>query len=197
MKNRSTPSGILRRTIVRTVLLMAVLGLVVWFGRQRPAVKLPPAPPAAHPAEQAATDKEAVGGDSRATPGTATEEGQSHVTSQIDEQVIRDQDGKVAFRGEVDLSGTLNRIQTGKKLRFPNDGSVFQNRERRLPRQPAGYYHEWVHPTPGLDGPGPQRIVTGEQGEIYYTPDHYRTFRRLDGREESGVGGQAAGDRKQ
>jgi guanyl-specific ribonuclease Sa len=58
---------------------------------------------------------------------------------------------------------------------------VFQNREKRLPQKPAGYYREWVHPTPGLRGPGPQRIVTGKEGEIYYSPDHYETFRRLDG----------------
>jgi guanyl-specific ribonuclease Sa len=63
-----------------------------------------------------------------------------------------------------------------------NDGAEFQNRERRLPKRPAGYYREWVHPTPGLGGPGPQRIVTGGEGEIYYTPDHYRTFERLDDR---------------
>jgi filamentous hemagglutinin len=31
-------------------------------------------------------------------------------------------------------------------------------------------------PTPGVSGPGPQRIVTGKNGEMYYTPDHYDTF---------------------
>lgn len=57
-----------------------------------------------------------------------------------------------------------------------NDGSVFQNKEGLLPSQPAGYYREWVHPTPGVNGPGPQRVITGGGGELYYTPDHYRTF---------------------
>jgi len=32
----------------------------------------------------------------------------------------------------------------------------------------------------GINGAGPQRIVTGNGGEIYYTPDHYQTFIRLD-----------------
>jgi len=74
---------------------------------------------------------------------------------------------------------TLDRIAAGEKLRFPNDGSVFQNRERRLPKQPSGYYREYVVPTPSGDGPGPQRLVIGQEGETFYTHDHYRTFRRV------------------
>jgi filamentous hemagglutinin len=98
----------------------------------------------------------------------------------IRDQTILDLDGEVAYRGDVDLTATLARIKAGKLLRFSNDGSTFQNRERRLPKQPAGYYKEYVHPTPGLSGPGPQRIVMGETGETYYTPDHYRSFQRVD-----------------
>lgn len=94
---------------------------------------------------------------------------------------ILDRDGNVVYRGEVDLSPTIARIKAGRKLpEFRNDGSVFQNREGRLPRQPAGYYREWVHPTPKLlPSPGPQRIVAGQGGEFYYTADHYETFQRL------------------
>ena len=95
---------------------------------------------------------------------------------------LRDRDGKIIYRGDVDLSRTIARIKSGKSLaEFRNDGSVFQNRERRLPRKAEGYYREWVHPTPKLlPSPGPQRIVTGQAGEFYYTPDHYGTFQRLD-----------------
>jgi guanyl-specific ribonuclease Sa len=82
--------------------------------------------------------------------------------------------------GDVDIGSTLGRIRRGERLHFSHDGSTFENRERRLPQRPAGYYKEYVHPTPGVDGPGPQRIVAGKQGEIYYTPDHYRTFQRMD-----------------
>ncbi len=92
---------------------------------------------------------------------------------------IRDQDGDVVFRGDIDLAPTLKRIDSGERLRFSNDGSTFQNREGRLPRQPPGYYREWVHPTPKLSGPGPQRVVTGKEREAYCTPDHYRTFQRI------------------
>jgi len=45
-----------------------------------------------------------------------------------------------------------------------------------LPSKPAGYYQEFVHPTPGVRGPGPRRIVQGQGGELFYTSDHYGTF---------------------
>jgi RHS repeat-associated protein len=75
-----------------------------------------------------------------------------------------------------DLKNTLERIKTGGTYPHRNDGSVFNNKEGVLPTQPQGYYREYVHPTPGTNGPGAQRVVTGRGGEIYYTPDHYRTF---------------------
>jgi guanyl-specific ribonuclease Sa len=98
----------------------------------------------------------------------------------IARQTIRNEDGRVVFRGDIDMGPTLDRINRGERLEFTHDGIVFQNRERQLPSKPAGYYHEYVHPTPGIAGPGPQRIVRGRNGETYYTPDHYRTFQRLD-----------------
>lgn len=42
--------------------------------------------------------------------------------------------------------------------------------------KPEGYYREWVHPTRGVQGSGPQRVVTGQGGETYYSSDHYRAF---------------------
>jgi guanyl-specific ribonuclease Sa len=92
---------------------------------------------------------------------------------------IRDREKGIVFQGTVNLQPTLDRIAAGRHLEHRNDGTVFGNREKRLPRKPKGYYREYVHPTPGLRGPGPQRLVIGEEGEVYYTPDHYRTFRRV------------------
>jgi guanyl-specific ribonuclease Sa len=75
-----------------------------------------------------------------------------------------------------EVQATLKRIRAGQSFPHRNDGTVFQNREGLLPPKPDGYYREWVHPTPGVQGPGSQRVVTGKDGEAYYTPDHYRTF---------------------
>ena len=108
--------------------------------------------------------------------GASTKAGSSLV---VRNQVLKDQDGEVIYRGDVNLQMDISRIASGRQLRFPNDGSTFQNREGRLPKHPAGYYREWVVPTKGVGGPGPQRIVTGDGGEVWYTPDHYKTFKRM------------------
>jgi len=87
---------------------------------------------------------------------------------------------KVVYRGAIDLTATIARIKRGEKYRHRNDGGVFKNRERRLPRKARGYYREYVHPTKGVRGPGPQRVVVGSGGEWYYTADHYKSFIRID-----------------
>jgi ribonuclease T1 len=98
---------------------------------------------------------------------------------QVKNQTIRDLDGKIVFQGTIDLAPTLERIERGEANRHRNDGTSFQNREDRLPRKPAGYYKEYVHPTPHQNGPGPQRIIMGKEGEVWYTPDHYKTFTQI------------------
>ncbi|MFK3648268.1 ribonuclease domain-containing protein [Lysobacter enzymogenes] len=76
----------------------------------------------------------------------------------------------------------LRRIQSGGRFEHRQDGSTFQNRERRLPPQPRGYYREYTVETPGSDDRGARRIVTGGDPptEYYYSDDHYRSFRRFD-----------------
>ena len=81
--------------------------------------------------------------------------------------------------GRLDIAPTLERIERGEKHPHRNDGSVFQNRERRLPGKPRGYYREFVHPTPGSSGPGAQRVVIGDDRDVWYTPDHYETFQSV------------------
>ncbi len=77
---------------------------------------------------------------------------------------------------------TLEAIARGGPFRYDRDGSVFQNRERRLPDQPRGYYREYTVETPGSPDRGARRIVSGgDPPEVYYyTDDHYRSFRRVE-----------------
>jgi RHS repeat-associated protein len=64
--------------------------------------------------------------------------------------------------------------------RFKRDGIIFQNREGLLPSQGSGYYREFaVEPATGVAGRGAERIVLGQAGEVYYTPDHYGSFVRI------------------
>lgn len=81
----------------------------------------------------------------------------------------------------------LDAIARGGPYAYRQDGHVFQNRERRLPAQPQGYYREYTVPTPGSRDRGPRRIVTGQgvagrspPREYWYSADHYRSFRRFD-----------------
>ncbi len=76
----------------------------------------------------------------------------------------------------ADLCPTLDRIRTGRYDPHPRDGDTFYNRERLLPIKPEGYYREYVHPTPGIDGPGMRRVVRGCGGDLYFSADHYRSF---------------------
>lgn len=90
-----------------------------------------------------------------------------------------DMDGRLAFQGRMDLEPELARIERGESDPHRNDGSIFQNRERRLPIQERGYYREYVVRTPGIRHAGPQRLVIGQAGEVYYTADHYESFLRI------------------
>lgn len=93
----------------------------------------------------------------------------------VRDAVVRNH-GRVVHRGRVDLSETIDRIRQGRPHPHRNDGAVFRNREGLLPPRRDGYYREYVHPTEGVAGPGPQRVVLGEGGEWYYSPDHYDSF---------------------
>jgi len=74
---------------------------------------------------------------------------------------------------------TLALIDRGGPFPYAKDGVVFGNFERELPRQQRGYYHEFTVRTPGSRDRGARRIVTGQGGEIYYTDDHYNSFRAV------------------
>ena len=76
---------------------------------------------------------------------------------------------------------TVRLIEKGGPFPYPsNDGVVFHNNERLLPSEPDGYYHEYTVPTPGSQTRGARRMITGRDGQYYYTGDHYETFVAVD-----------------
>lgn len=162
-----------KRQIVRAALIV-VLMIAAW-AVDRFGTKEPPAPQVPPTASTPAPSKPVPAATSASAAKPATKSSPLVVKN----LTLRDEDGRTLYKGEIDLGPTVARIEAGRKLRFAHDGSTFQNREGRLPREAPGYYQEWVVPTPGDDGPGPQRLVTGEQGEVWYTADHYRSFRRI------------------
>ncbi|MGA7934113.1 MAG: ribonuclease domain-containing protein, partial [Kovacikia sp.] len=74
---------------------------------------------------------------------------------------------------------TINLINKGGPFPYGQDGIIFGNREGILPKAPRGYYREYTVRTPGLPTRGARRIVTGENGEFYYTNNHYKSFFRV------------------
>ncbi len=150
------------KSSARIALLVAVAAFAVWSQARRPQATPPVTEPTAlEPARTKAARSSAPSG------GPAT---------RVVERAVVKSYGKVVHRGAVELGPTIDRILRGERHPHRNDGSVFRNRERRLPKKPKGYYREYVHPTPGVRGAGPQRIVRGRGDEWYYTPDHYSSF---------------------
>jgi ribonuclease T1 len=78
----------------------------------------------------------------------------------------------------------MQQIRQGGPFRYEKDGTVFGNRERRLPGEKRGFYREYTVPTPGLKHRGARRIVCGgfqprAPEACYYTEDHYGSFRLI------------------
>lgn len=79
----------------------------------------------------------------------------------------------------VQARETIALIRQGGPFPYGRDGVVFGNFEKRLPPQPRGYYREYTVRTPGVKSRGARRIVAGRGGELYYTDDHYNSFKRV------------------
>lgn len=78
---------------------------------------------------------------------------------------------------------TYQLIHQGGPFPFGKDGVVFGNRERMLPAEKRGYYHEYTVKTPRSRDRGARRIVCGGKvtapDACYYSADHYGSFRKI------------------
>lgn len=79
----------------------------------------------------------------------------------------------------AEVRSTLDLIERDVPFPYEQDGTTFGNREGLLPPQPAGHYREYTVETPGAEDRGARRLVTGQDGELYYTADHYDSFVRV------------------
>ena len=74
---------------------------------------------------------------------------------------------------------TIALIKKGGPFPYERDGATFGNREKRLPARERGWYREYTVKTPGARDRGARRLVAGRDGTLYYTDDHYRSFKRI------------------
>jgi len=92
----------------------------------------------------------------------------------------------VAFAGEIryadlppEARSAVVLIKKGGPFSYERDGVIFGNRERLLPPRQRGWYREYTVDTPGERTRGARRIVGGRDGTLYYSDDHYRSFKRI------------------
>jgi guanyl-specific ribonuclease Sa len=130
------------------------------------------APPA--DAHEANADGDPHAGHGHAADDPHGEDDPDHLADGKDHRALFVDRIPIAERNAVvDVAGL---IESGGPFPYAKDGSVFQNRERRLPKQKAGFYREYTVDTPGSSDRGARRLVAGEDGSLYYTRDHYQTF---------------------
>ncbi|MDA8242906.1 MAG: hypothetical protein M0025_02160 [Elusimicrobia bacterium] len=94
------------------------------------------------------------------------------------------------------IMSLIGKIHNGQPLPYAHDGTIFTNKEGRLPDMPRGFYKEYTliigdgassvviggttYPVaPALSARGAERIIIGGGERIYYTPDHYAHFIEL------------------
>lgn len=125
----------------------------------RPTISpLPPeAPPQSTPPDEHSEHDEHAEGD----------DGKDHRALYVDRIPIDERNAVVDVAGLIESRGPF---------KYPKDGAVFQNREKRLPKQKAGFWHEYTVDTPGSADRGARRLIAGDDGSLYYTRDHYETF---------------------
>ncbi|MEZ5564265.1 MAG: ribonuclease domain-containing protein [Gammaproteobacteria bacterium] len=89
---------------------------------------------------------------------------------------------KAANRLPAEAQAVIRLIAQGGPFPYRQDGTVFQNREGRLPEMVRGYYREYTVPTPGARDRGARRLITGGTPPQvwYYTADHYGSFHKLN-----------------
>ena len=75
--------------------------------------------------------------------------------------------------------GSIEEYLPGKAI----GGDVFSNREKLLPIKDGRIYYECDIDTNGQSSRGAKRIVFSNDGLIYYTDDHYKSFELLYGEE--------------
>lgn len=97
----------------------------------------------------------------------------------VSEQVFSDLPSMSEGELPLEALDTLDLIDSGGPYPFDRDDLVFQNREGLLPDRSRGHYREYTVITPGENDRGARRIVAGDDGERYYTADHYSSFREI------------------
>lgn len=115
------------------------------------------------------------------SPATTSDQRAAEVVDPAAEPALRFSDLPTIQFADLppEAQQTLLLIERNGPFPYSKDGSTFQNRERLLPLRGSGHYREYTVITPGSPDRGARRIVAGDDGERYYTDDHYDSFREV------------------
>lgn len=181
----------MRRKVFIAVAAVAVVGLFLWSQQPRRAPVHERSPTVAANDSAAADSGNAPSNPLEAPPPMASPSEAGEAATPLAEARETRGAERTAYPSFLppEAVTTLRTIERGGPYPYRQDGSVFQNRERKLPPQPRGYYREYTVKTPGSRDRGARRIIAGGQPptEFFYTDDHYRSFRRFtpSGRERA------------
>ncbi len=166
--------------VPRLLLILLLMLALVWLGWR---YLLQPSVPIEGPATPAAVAAPTYAAPTPVTPATApAAAGRPLPTSPVPLATPRAGDRMATIQYDrlpVEAQATLRLIAARGPFPYRQDGATFQNREGLLPRQPGGYYKEYTVETPGSPDRGARRLIVGRGNEVYYTADHYASFRRV------------------
>ncbi len=140
------------RRIIAPLLILAVLGVVVWFVRHHQQAQLP---------EQPSTTQQE-------TPGSPT--GPKHHVNKIPSYALK------VLQYIRQHGNAPDGYEGGRE--FQNRDKKLPQKEAGNKRI---RYSEWdVHPKVKGKNRGAERLVTGSDHSAWYTKDHYKTFLKID-----------------
>lgn len=166
------------RTMVGAVAgLIAIVGVVVMVTRTSDTTT----PRASKAATTITTSTTARGGTSDTSVKATTTSSTTTATTELVGTSVRYSHLPTISYSALpkEAKATLALAATEGPFPHPEDGTIFDNREHRLPRKERGHYREFTVDTPGASDRGARRIVIGALGERYYTDDHYNSFREI------------------
>lgn len=192
-----------KRALPALILIALVLLYSVWTGGTATGTPAPPNSGSALSSASGLSTPPEGGSSVSASDSASFPDAEYHADSAMAVQAIPDEHGSYTSRDDVALyllayghlpdnfitkkqaealgwqGGSLEPYAPGKSI----GGSHFGNYEGALPEREGRRYTECDIDTQGADKRGAKRIVFSNDGLIYYTGDHYKTFTLLYGEE--------------
>lgn len=192
-----------KRALPALILIALVLLYSVWTGGTATGTPPPPNSGSALSSASGLSTPPEGGSSVSASDSASFPDAEYHADSAMAVQAIPDEHGSYTSRDDVALyllayghlpdnfitkkqaealgwqGGSLEPYAPGKSI----GGSHFGNYEGALPEREGRRYTECDIDTQGADKRGAKRIVFSNDGLIYYTGDHYKTFTLLYGEE--------------